>query len=140
MREIVIQSVDNFYGICLFYHFYLNPVWWSLFSSTGRVCLRPTAFAGPKSRKSDHQTYFNLNLAKINEFHNGRRTRGEKFICPYWWFTGWVWLHLTSFVFLFKGRCAQSVSIKNRYFIICFYWCETDRMIFEGNIICLTFS
>ena len=73
MRKIVIQSVDNFYGICLFSYFYLNPVWWSLFSSTGRVCLRPTAFAGPKSRKSDHQTYFNLKLAKINKFHNGRR-------------------------------------------------------------------
>ena len=43
-------------------------------------------------------------------------------------------------VFPAKGRCAQSVSIKNRYFVICFYCCETDRMIFEGNIICLTFS
>ena len=74
MKEIVIESVDNFYGICLFQHFYLNPVWWSLFSSTGRVCLRPTAFAGPKSRKSDHQTYINLKLAKINKFHMGRRT------------------------------------------------------------------
>ena len=43
-------------------------------------------------------------------------------------------------VSLSKGRCAQSVSIKNRYFVICFYCCETDRMIFGGNIICLTFS
>ena len=41
------------------------PYW----CSTGRVCLRPTAFAGPKSLKSDHQTYFNLKLAKINKFH-----------------------------------------------------------------------
>jgi len=26
-----------------------------------------------KSRKSDHQTYFNLKLVKINKFHMGRR-------------------------------------------------------------------
>ena len=43
-------------------------------------------------------------------------------------------------VFPSKGRCAQSVSIKNRYLLVCFQRCETDRMIFECNIICLTFS
>ena len=31
------------------------------------------AFAGPKLRKSDHQTYFNLKLVKINKFHNGKK-------------------------------------------------------------------
>ena len=41
--------------------------------NTGRVCLRPSGFAGPKSQKSDHQTYFNLKLVKINKFHNGTK-------------------------------------------------------------------
>ena len=34
---------------------------------------RPLGFAGPKLLKSDHQTYFNLKLAKINKFHMGMR-------------------------------------------------------------------
>ena len=97
-----------------------------------------------KSRKSDHKTYFNLKIVKINKFHTGRRTicmfrkieqacsiLKEVYICC---------SKIVDPVSLSKGRCAQSVSIKNRYFVICFYCCETDRMIFEGNIICLTFS
>ena len=98
----------------------------------------------PVELKSDHQTYINLKLAKINKFHMGRRTicmfrkieqacsiLKEVYICC---------SKIVDPVSLSKGRCAQSVSIKNRYFVICFYCCETDRMIFEGNIICLTFS
>ena len=45
--------------------------------NTGRVCLRSSGFAGPKSQKSDHQTYFNLKLVKINKFHNGKNENGR---------------------------------------------------------------
>ena len=48
---------------------------------------------------------------------------------------------IVDFVFPAKGRCAQSVSIKKiGIYLFVFNMCETDRMIFECNIICLTFS
>ena len=34
----------------------------------------PFGLAGPKSRKSNNQTYFNIKLSKINKFHMGKRT------------------------------------------------------------------
>ena len=37
----------------------------------------PFGLAGPKSRKSDHQTYFHPKLAKINKFHMGMGNTGR---------------------------------------------------------------
>ena len=33
----------------------------------------PFGLAGPKSRKSDHQTYFHPKLANIKKFRNGKK-------------------------------------------------------------------